>query len=519
MQYGKQGLSGGAQLTAGDVIGQVFGFQPSATNIALQSQAFNNAPWVLAGGAVLTSNNNADPHGTTAASLVNDPGAGLAELNQPIVVANNNASYVASIFVSAGTSVQMKFGIRLAGGAGIDNSIEIAPQSGVVISASPAVFNQAFVVNGVTWFRLSVLITNNTSGNVTLTPYLQPASVNAAAVGNVLAFGLQVELASVAGLATTTAYIPTQNNAVTITGGYFPSFLINQNAQILNANVTAGLADNGTSFVFINNAANFQITLPPVAAVPDGYNVSIIAAGSRNVKIQANAAELITVPGQALGGVNSYFLNVLGQYAVTLVKTNGQWFAITQTETHGEITLVANGNFTLPEGVSSIYVSGAAGGGGGGGSAATGAGGGGGAGQSDLGTLAVQIPGLLLAINIGAGGAGGAAGNNNGIAGANTTIPAIGYALTGGGLGIGAAAAGQGFGGAAGGAGASNGGFGSTAGQNGGMGGGNQFAPAAIQLNAAAGANGLVYGGGGSGAGVTGGAGGNGAPGIIRIRW
>lgn len=518
MQYGKQGLSGGAQLTAGDVIGQVFGFQPSATNIALQSQAFNNAPWVLAGGAVLTSNNNADPRGTTAASLVNDPGAGLAELNQPIVVANNNASYVASIFVSAGTSTQMKFGVRLAGGAGIDNSIEIAPQSGVVISASPAVFNQAFVINGVTWFRLSVLITNNTSGNVTLTPYLQPASVNAAAVGNVLAFGLQVELASVAGIATTTAYIPTQNSTVTITGGYFPSFLINQNAQILNANVTAGLADNGTSFVFTNNAGNLQLNLPPVASVPDGYNLTAIAIGSRSVKLQANAAELIFTPSQNFAGVNSYSLNVTGQYSVTLVKANGQWNALTQTETHGETTLIANGNFTLPLGVSGITVSGAAGGGGGGGSAATGAGGGGGAGQSDQGSVSFQNSGLLLAMVIGTGGAGGAAGNNNGAAGTNTTIVALGYTLTGGNPGIGAAAAGGSGGGAAGGAGASGGGFGSSIGF-GGNGGGNQFAAAAFQQTAGNGAAGIIYGGGGGGAGTTGGAGGNGAGGFIRIRW
>lgn len=516
---------GGAALTIGDVIGQVFGFQPTVTNIALQSQSFNAAPWALAGGAVLTSLNNVDPRGGLAAALVNDPGGALAELNQPITVPNNNAIYLASIYVSLGTSTLIKFGVRLAGGAALDNSISLIPQSGVIAAASPVVSEQAFVINGQTWYRLTVQIVNNTTGNVTLTPYLQPATANAAAVGNVLAFGLQVEQVAQLATSTPSAYIPTVNNSITIQGGYFPSFLISQNVQVVgaNANYQAALADNGSAFVFTNSAGVSQLTLPALASIPDGYNLTVLTVGSRQATIKANAAELIFTPSQALVGVNSYALNVNGQCTVTLVKANGQWNASAQTETHGETGTFAAGavNFTLPLGVGLIKVDGAGGGGGGGGAQATGCGGGGGAGECNNGTSSFQIPGTVINMVVGGGGAGGV-GANDGTNGTASTIANIGIALAGGNGGKLALAGTNGNGGALGGPGAANGGPGSIATGFGGNGGGSIFAPVQQTVTANAqsnGAGGIVYGGGGCGSGIAGGNGGAGATGFFRIRW
>jgi hypothetical protein len=95
----------------------------------------------------------------------------------------------------------------------------------------------------------------------------------------------------------------------------------------------------------------------------------------------------------------------------------------------------ANGSFTVPPGVTSIYASGCAGGGGGGGGAGGGTnnvgsgGGGGGAGQSAIKQRLTVVPGTIYAISIGAGGAAGTSGAGAGGAGGAGTHSAIGARL------------------------------------------------------------------------------------------
>jgi len=114
----------------------------------------------------------------------------------------------------------------------------------------------------------------------------------------------------------------------------------------------------------------------------------------------------------------------------------------------GIARFTANGSFTIPAGVTTVYVSGCAGGGGGGGSGSgssswMAAAGGGGAGQSVIRQPFTVTPGQKLTIVIGAGGAAGLGGpansngsqGNSGTAGGNTTITEVGLALIGGGGG------------------------------------------------------------------------------------
>ena len=83
----------------------------------------------------------------------------------------------------------------------------------------------------------------------------------------------------------------------------------------------------------------------------------------------------------------------------------------------------ANGTWTVPSYVSTIWVSGCAGGGGGGGGAAAVSGGnGGGAGQSTIKQAISVTGGHSLSITIGGGGANGGTGNTAGTAGGNTVL-------------------------------------------------------------------------------------------------
>lgn len=225
---------------------------------------------------------------------------------------------------------------------------------------------------------------------------------------------------------------------------------------------------------------------------------------------------------------------------------------------------LANGTFSVPANVTTIWISGVAGGGGGGGGGSNnitgqigGAGGGGGAGQAAFKKIQPVTPGENIAITVGlggAGGAGGTAGNDNAASGANGTDSIIGTYLTldrgnGGGNGSYSAFASGSTG--LGGVGGSGGTFGALIdGQQGGSGNGSgNYDPAnAFYFNSGDGGstlfgsggkgvrmatagNGVVgnvassYGAGGAGGGISivnpssGGAGGAGSDGMVLIEW
>jgi hypothetical protein len=214
---------------------------------------------------------------------------------------------------------------------------------------------------------------------------------------------------------------------------------------------------------------------------------------------------------------------------------------------HGLQKFTSNGSFTVPSGVTTIYVSGCGGGGGGGGggrkpttSEFGGGGGGGGAGQHTIKQQLTVTPGESIAITIGGAGSGGVtnsgASGNIGTSGGNTVVGAYitltgGTGGTGGGGGVGEA-------GGSGGAGYPAGSYGTdgTAGTgssaqgsgNGGSGasspfGGGGGAPRSTSAGSAGGivgGNAGGYGGGGGGGSTgTGGTGGNGSAGIVIIEW
>lgn len=250
--------------------------------------------------------------------------------------------------------------------------------------------------------------------------------------------------------------------------------------------------------------------------------------------------------GQVTGGTNPATLAGFGiSDAFTKTEADSRFFGRVQRFT-------SNGSFTVPAGVTTIFVSGCAGGGGGGGGAGTsgqtavvggGGAGGGGAGQSQIRIPYVVAPGQVIAITIGGGGTAGLgstsanSGGTNGGNGGNTVIGALATLTGGGGGGLGGWVAsnniGGGGAGAAGGPGYPNGSFGSDGNYlgNGGDGASSPFGGGGARGRAATSAGipgtaGIGYGSGGGGGGAAygtnpnnGGGGGAGAPGIVIIEW
>ncbi|MBP4051240.1 hypothetical protein J9978_17305 [Chromobacterium violaceum] len=158
----------------------------------------------------------------------------------------------------------------------------------------------------------------------------------------------------------------------------------------------------------------------------------------------------------ALGNDQNFAATITNQLAGKASKATtlaGYGIGDAQTKTQSDARyfqriarFTSNGQFTVPDGVTRIYVSGCGGGGGGGGSGASSAsvmaaGGGGGAGNNVMRQDYPVRPGQVLNIVIGGGGSGGLGGPKNGatgsagISGTNggtTAIAEIGLNLAGG---------------------------------------------------------------------------------------
>ena len=299
-----------------------------------------------------------------------------------------------------------------------------------------------------------------------------------------------------------------------------------------------------------NGAGAYALTLPLTSACPDGTRLEFVCTSNSPVTIQAQGAEAI-----GLGGITLNINDTLELQS----NGHGSWFVVGGSiladktrpgfNAKGKQRFVANGSFTVPLGVTTIWVSGCGGGGGGGGSggvncsgggwAATGGGGGGGAGQYAIRQAFSVTPGQVLTVAVGGAGSGGSGGavagnGGTGTSGGATTLTGAGVALTlaGGTGGVGSAGvngvavaspggAGGSQGGTSGGYALAIGGYGYDHGGLGGVGGAGPFGTPGPS---GGGAFGYGCGGGGvqgvlTASTATGFVGGVGSPGFLEIEW
>jgi len=222
-----------------------------------------------------------------------------------------------------------------------------------------------------------------------------------------------------------------------------------------------------------------------------------------------------------------------GQYLITQGHAaNPTWLTVSLDNISNKQLFIADGNFTAPAGITTVYITMVGGGGGGGGSSSVGAGGGGG-GEAIIKYPYTVVPTSVYIVDVGAKGLGGAgSGDNPGTAGASSAFDTGGGNLTVSG-GMGGLSSGQ-TGGAGGSANSMNG-SGSTAGSfysigggtgsdglttnYGGGGGGSVFGIGGAGGVDAVGVNATGFGAGGGGADESNHAGGNGTQGFVLIEY
>jgi len=203
----------------------------SRTNLCLQSEAFGTT-WTDIATPVVTSNTDVAPDGATTADTITDDNAAAFEGRQQVfTVANDSLPHVFFIFVKKTTAATNTFGfnLSLSGGTGVASTPRLNTNSGVVSSG----FDTQAISVGNYWLFVS-RVTNNTTGNTTLTLSVYPASGtnsgsnpgadDVAAQGSAVVWGAQLEKAAFRSsyIKTTTAAVIRAADSLTLPFNFGP---------------------------------------------------------------------------------------------------------------------------------------------------------------------------------------------------------------------------------------------------------------------------------------------------------
>ncbi|WP_145536957.1 hypothetical protein [Yersinia alsatica] len=372
-------------------------------------------------------------------------------------------------------------------------------------------------INSGYWF-------NTTDGNTA-----NPENTNASLTGWVPAFTYgTTDVTGLAAANVTLTALQAANERITLAG-------------VLTANINLTFPAWRKNWVIVNNCTGaFTVT----CKTPSGTGIT--AATGATIRIIGDGTNIISNESTLVAGALQKSANLSDLTDVSTAQAN------LGLSPHGFSRFTSSGSFTVPAGVTQLWVSGCAAGGGGGSSLSTNSssfvtgGSGGGAGQPVIRFPITVTPGQVIPVTIGTGGTGATAATNNATAGGNTQLGVAGALLnlaggSQGTRGSGGTAFPANYGGPAGGAGYPAGGYAqdtssysaSTAsGGQGGQGASGPFGQAGPAGRGASGATspagaGFGYGAGGSGGGgaytssviAAGGAGAAGLDGYLAIEW
>ncbi|EPZ8126272.1 hypothetical protein ACXV6R_004180 [Yersinia enterocolitica] len=195
-------------------------------------------------------------------------------------------------------------------------------------------------------------------------------------------------------------------------------------AGVLTANINLIFPAWRKSWTIVNNCTGaFTVT----CKTPSGTGVA--TATGATIRIIGDGTNIISNESTLVSGALQKSANLSDLANVATARAN------LGVSPHGFSRFTSSGSFTVPAGVTQIFVSGCAAGGGGGSSLATNSssfvtgGSGGGAGQPALNVPITVTPGQVIPVTIGTGGTGATPATNNATAGGNTQLGSGGSLL------------------------------------------------------------------------------------------
>jgi hypothetical protein len=222
--------------------------EEARTNLLQRSQEYNISPWSqgFSGNANSFPNSLEAPDGTNTAVLLEDTQtSGVNSRLQSVNITSGTSTYTGSVYIKSGTSSISSVRLTLGGGTTVIGEVVVDTKNKVAQWRSGGNAGTSFTITLLPsdWVRVSVTVTDNSSGNNVANLDLRPAFSNIfsnildlSAIGSAYFWGAQLEQG-----AFPTSYIPTQASTRTRAA---------DNASITGKNFSGWYRqDEGTVFV------------------------------------------------------------------------------------------------------------------------------------------------------------------------------------------------------------------------------------------------------------------------------
>jgi hypothetical protein len=313
--------------------------EEARTNLALRSADLTNAVWGAGGGgiATVTTAAVAAPDGGTAHTLTDANGAAILGLSQSIPVTSGTTTYTGSVYAKSGTSSIISVRTLLSGGTTVVPGEVVVNLSSGAAQWRTSQVGTSFSVTAAAggWWRISVTVTDNASGNNALGLELRPAfastytaTLETAATGTAHFWGAQLEAGAFA-----TSYIPTTTTAVTRT------------ADVCSLPVGSWYnASAGTLFAEFQRIGIAAAGFPRVASFSDGTTNNVIEAYWATV----DAFQITS------GGVTS-MQSLFSSGGTALNKLAAAWATNDATSVFNGV-LLSDQTVTIPTGITALQI-------------------------------------------------------------------------------------------------------------------------------------------------------------------
>jgi hypothetical protein len=237
--------------------------EPSGSNLALQSEAFNTT-WsririnAFGSGSVANTTGTLDPYGTNLADYLQEDtsASDTHRMNQSIAVVSGT-TYSMTCFLKSAERFQVGLYV-FQGGVERYTIFNLASGTATATSATGGIENYG---NG--WYRCRTTFTATASGTLSPGIYLCDDSGNLAYTGTgtkgLYAFGFQFETGSIA-----TSYIPTTTAAVT------------RNADVINLSGAVSGCIGQTQGTIYAEVVLSRVNANPLITISDGSDTNII---------------------------------------------------------------------------------------------------------------------------------------------------------------------------------------------------------------------------------------------------